>query len=232
MSILITGNRGFIASGFAGEGIDIKDGVDICTYKATKKYEVVIHTAALISVTESEKEPDAYFRTNVEGTINMLRQHPEAHFVYLSTAAIYGEGKDHTVLSTPKITSNYAKTKWLGEWVVRYFAKSSAILRLTNVVGDGDRGEPNVYQIFKKSDIIPIFGDGLQTRDFVDVDYVRQAIMGCVHKTGLFNIGSGRSKSILEVAREFDKPIQFLPAREGEIRHSGVKDAFHIDTES
>ena len=79
--ILITGNKGFIASGLVGEGIDIKDGVDICTYKAKKKYDVVIHTAAKISVVESEKKPGVYYKTNGEGTMTMGRQHPEAHFV-------------------------------------------------------------------------------------------------------------------------------------------------------
>src|SRR3990167_3169320 len=223
--ILITGNKGFIASGLVGEGIDIKDGVDICTYKAKKKYDVVIHTAAKISVVESEKKPGVYYKTNVEGTMNMVRQHPEAHFVYLSTAAIYGEGMDHTVNSRIQLSSVYAKTKFFGEKIVRTFSKSWVILRLTNVIGEGKRGEPNVYQIFEKSDILPIYGDGMQTRDFVHVDKVREVIMKSLGKRGVFNVGSGISKTILDVAKEFKKPMKFLPARSGEIRNFGIKDA-------
>ncbi len=79
MSILITGNRGFIGSGLEGDGIDIKDDVDVVTYKAEKKYDVVIHTAALISVTESMADPLEYIRTNILGTLNMIKEHPEAH---------------------------------------------------------------------------------------------------------------------------------------------------------
>ena len=155
MSILLTGNKGFIASGLVcDEGIDLKDGGDIMTYESKRHFDVVIHTAALTSVTESMQYPKDYVRTNVLGTVNMLKQHPEAHFIYLSTAGIYGEGLDHTVDSPLKPESVYASTKLAGEFMVRNLAKSWCILRLTNVIGDGDRGEPNVYQIFKRAEVL------------------------------------------------------------------------------
>ena len=223
MSILITGNLGFIASGLKGDGIDIKSGVDIVNYIARKKYDVIIHTAAKVSVTESMREPYEYERTNVMGTLNMLRQHPKAHFIYLSTASVYGEGLDHTIESPTKPSSVYASTKLAGEWLVRNIAKSWVILRLTNVIGSGERGEPNVYQIFEREKVLPIYGDGLQTRDFVHVGFVREQIMKSINRRGLFNIGSGKSKTILDVAAEFKKPMKFLLARAGEIRNFGIK---------
>ncbi len=231
--ILITGNKGYIGSGLPGDGIDLKEGQDILTYKATRKYDVVIHTAALTSVTESEACPKAYLRTNVQGTKNMLLQHPEAHFIYLSTAGVYGEGKGHTVRSPIDPLSYYAKTKFEGELLVREYADSWTILRLTNVIGDGERGEPNVYQVFQASDVLPIYGDGLQTRDFIHMDRVREIIMAAAikRKRGLFNVGSGLSKTVLEVAQEFNKPIKFFPARPGEIKHFGVKDALNNITQ-
>lgn len=229
MSTLITGNKGFIASGLLNaDGIDIKDGVDVVNYSARRKYDVVIHTAARVSVTESMASPGEYVRTNINGTFNMLRQHPEAHFIYLSTAGIYGEGKCHTIKSLPQPTSVYTATKYAGEWLVRNLARTWCILRLTNVIGDGERGEPNVYQIFKKADVLPIYGDGLQTRDFVDVNFVRKVIGIAFHKRGLVNVGSGVSRTVLDVAKEFNKPMKFLPARPGEIRDFGVADAFDI----
>ena len=238
MSILITGNKGFIGSGLVGDGIDLKDGVDIVSYRSKKKYDVVIHTAAKISVTESMKDPMEYVRTNVIGTMNMLKEHPEAHFIYLSTAGVYGEGLEHTVDSPIRPDSVYSVTKYTGECAVRMMAKSWAILRLTNVIGEGERGEPNVYQVFKKADVLPVFGDGLQTRDFIHVNEVRKVIMSFAQGTmqvpynQIVNVGSGKSKTVLEVAREFDKPVRFFPARPGEIRNFGVKDAFNYFTES
>ena len=223
MKILVTGNRGFIGSGLLGDGLDLKDGTDISTYQATQKYDVVIHTAALTSVVESQKNPEGYVWVNVMGTLNMLRQHPEAHFIYLSTASVYGEGSAHTIHSPLKPSSVYASTKLAGEFLVQNLAKSWVILRLTNVIGPGERGEPNVYQIFEKADTIKIYGDGKQTRDFVHVDLVREAIRRSFNTQGLFNFGSGISKTILEVAQEFNKPIEFAPARVGEIRHFGIK---------
>lgn len=239
MSILLTGSKGFIGSGIHGpDGLDLKDGQDIRTYRRRQEYEVVIHTAALTSVVDSMSKMEEYFSTNVEGTLNMVMQHPEAHFIYLSTAGIYGEGTDHTVDSEAKPESIYARTKYLGEFVVRSLARSWTILRLTNVIGEGERGEPNVYQVFQKADVLPIYGDGLQTRDFIRVEEVRKVIlkmMECreggdfIHK-GIFNIGSGIQKSVLEVAKEFDKPMTFLPARPGEIRNFGVKDAHNYSS--
>lgn len=224
MSILITGNKGFIGSGLVGDGIDIKDNVDIVTYKAKQLYDVVIHTAAKISVTESMEDPIEYIRTNILGTLNMLKQHPEAHFIYLSTAGIYGEGVEHTVNSPVNPDSVYSATKYVGECLVKQIAHSWCILRLTNVIGEGERGEPNVYQIFKKADVLPIYGDGMQTRDFVSVEHVRKVIVGSIYRQGIFNVGTGVSRTVLDVAKEFKKPIKYYPARKGEIRHFGIKD--------
>ena len=224
MSILLTGNKGFIGSGLeCDEGIDLKNGSDIMTYESKRHFDVVIHTAALTSVTESMQSPKDYVRANILGTVNLLKQHPEAHFIYLSTAGVYGEGLDHTVNSPLKPDSVYASTKLAGEYMVRNLARSWCILRLTNVIGEGERGEPNVYQIFKMAEVLPIYGDGLQTRDFVSVETVRREIMAAQFKQGIFNVGSGVSITVLEVARSFNKPMKFLPARPGEIRNFGIK---------
>lgn len=233
MNILITGNKGFIASGLEGDGIDIKDGFDIVTYKAFQKYDVVIHTAALTSVTESLRKPEDYVRTNILGTLNMLLQHPEARFIYLSTASVYGEGENHTVDSPLKPASIYASTKLAGEFLVRNLAKSYCILRLTNVIGPGIKGEPNVYQVFEKEEILPVYGDGMQTRDFIRVEEVRRIINRVVEYEslcGIFNVGSGKTKNIIQVAREFNKLVRFLPERPGEVKYFGVKDALNYSS--
>ena len=233
-SILLTGNRGFIGSRISSlleaDGIDLKDGLDIVTYRAEKKYDVVIHTAAKISVTESMTVPEEYIRTNIIGTLNMVKQHPEAHFIYLSTAGVYGEGINHTVNSLTKPNSIYTSTKLMGEYIIQNLAKSWCVLRLTNVIGEGERGELNVYQIFQKSKILNIYGDGLQTRDFIHVDKVCEAVLQSFKRTGIYNVGSGVSKTILEVAREFDKPILYFPARPGEIKKFGIADAINYSS--
>jgi len=233
-SILLTGSRGFIASGLdlKADGMDLKNEPydpqqDVIAYEAVKNYDVVIHTAALTSVTESMEKPYDYIWTNVIGTMNMLKQNPEAYFIYLSTCAVYGEGMGHTLNSRLKPDSVYATTKLSGEFLVKNLAKSWCILRLTNVIGPGERGEPNVYQVFEKEETLPIYGDGLQTRDFIHVDSVRAVIKRAVEHewSGTYNIGSGKAKTVLEVAKEFNKPMKFLPERPGEIKHFGISDA-------
>lgn len=240
MRILVTGHLGFIGSkvhqtlhdaGHQVTGIDNKlYGInqDIRTFSLrTFPPEIIVHTAALTSVTESMRFPERYNDVNVTGTLNMLRilkMNPSIQFIFLSTAGLYGEGISHTEESPLCPQSMYALSKMVGEAYIKMFAKNWLILRLANVIGEGEKGEPNVYQIFAKEQELTIYGDGLQTRDFVQATTVCSAIEKAIKNniSGIFNIGSGQTKTVLDVAKEFKKPYKFAPAREGEIHNFGV----------
>ena len=231
MRILVTGHRGYIGSVLyrclegMPFGIDIKDGLDpendIVTFKnlAKNQYDVIIHTAAKVSVVNSVANPYEDALVNVVGTVNLLKLFPKAKFVYLSTSCLYGEGFNHTEDSPIKPESPYALSKYIGEKYIQLLSKNPLILRLGNVIGEGYRGEPNVYQIFAREKELTIYGDGLQTRDFVQIATVCGAVEKGIKNnvSGIFNIGTGTSKTVLEVAKEFKKPYRFAPARRGEI---------------
>jgi UDP-glucose 4-epimerase len=232
MNILITGHKGMIGgrlfeilskrSGVNVSGIDIADGTgDVRYFLQRKTYDIILHCAAKTSVTESMCKPQGNADTNILGTINMLDNNPDAKFIFLSTAGIYGEGKSHKETDKPFPLSPYAASKLAAEYYVKIMAKDYVILRLANVIG-GEKREPNVFQIFEKSDTLNIFGDGRQTRDFIHVNDVCRAVENSFDKTGIFNIGTGKSVTILSVAKMFNKPIEFYPARAGEIKNFGL----------
>ena len=204
--------------------------------------DAVVHLAALIDVAESVEKPDLYFDVNVRGTYNVAKASKNVStFVFSSSSAVYGEPirvpipEDHPLM--PK--SPYAASKVSGEAFVQAFANQYGfrpmILRLFNVYGPKQsrayagviiefirrvsRGEPPV-----------IFGDGEQTRDFIHVSDVVEAITLSLRNErvrGVFNIGSGEGVTINRLAnlilklmgREDLKPI-YAPPRPGDIRHS------------
>jgi UDP-glucose 4-epimerase len=209
---------------------------------AARSVDAVVHLAALIDVAESVEKPDLYFDVNVRGTYNVAKASKNVStFVFASSSAVYGEPirmpipEDHPLM--PK--SPYAASKVSGEAFVQAFANQygfrPVILRLFNVYGPKQsrayagviiefirrvsRGEPPV-----------IFGDGEQTRDFIHVSDVVEAIMLSLRNEGargVFNIGSGEGVTINHLARlilklmgrEDLRPV-YAPPRPGDIRHS------------
>lgn len=226
--ILITGHLGMIGSKifsylqstglYSLKGIDIADNSgDIRTWNEPEKYDIIIHCAALTSVTESIIRPNEYYETNVLGTVNLLNNYRNSKMIFLSSSAIYGEGLDHKEDDLPKPSSPYAQNKIDAEFSIHAISNNYTILRLANVYG-GKKKDRGIYQICEEDKCINIFGDGSSLRDYVHVDIVCKAICNCFNKTGVFNIGSGITKTTLAIAKEFNKPINHLPARVGEIK--------------
>ncbi len=158
---------------------------------ASSQPEVVFHLAAQIDVRKSTADPAFDARVNVEGTINVLegaRRAGVRRLVNTSTGgAIYGEGRvlpapeDHPV--APE--APYGQSKFCAEGYCELFGRmhgvSTVSLRYGNVYGprQDPLGEAGVIAIFcgkllEGGDPI-VFGDGLQTRDYVFVDDVVQA---------------------------------------------------------
>lgn len=228
MKILITGYQGMIGSRlyfylasqnkYELKGIDIVDNTgDVRTIKNTEDFDIIIHCAALTSVTESIKHPIEYKYTNFFGTCNLTNQFPNSKFIYLSTSAIYGEGVNHKENGKVNPKSPYAQTKFDAELPLLMFTKAPLILRLSNIYG-GQKGERGVYQVFEEDDVCNIFGDGSAFRDYLHVDELAKIIHRGFNSTGIYNVGSGNTKTVLDIAKEFNKPMKFLPERPGEIK--------------
>lgn len=211
--------------------------------KATKKQDIVFHTAAFISVPESIKHPALCEKINVEGTNNLLEacsMNNVPRFVFSSSASVYGNRIDRChETDTPNPQSPYAKSKLDGEKLCKEYAKShrinTACLRYFNVYGE--RQNPNgayagvvakfKHNLLHKQPIV-IFGDGKQKRDFIHVSKVVAAnlTIGTLAplRGDLFNIATGKSITLLKLLAKLEKELEakrvdlkFCPARKGDI---------------
>ena len=202
---------------------------------------VVVHAAAYINVEESMRKPTLYFTNNVAGTVSVaeacLRR--GAKLIYLSSAAVYGDPKllpiseDHP---TDPI-SPYGLSKLMGEGVVKFYAGRGLryiILRPFNAYGLGQSGPyagvvSRFLEEVSKGRPPRVYGDGQQTRDFIHVEDLVEAIRLAIESqttNETFNIASGRPTKIADLARIVIKifgqkttPKHTNP-KPGEIRHS------------
>jgi len=184
--------------------------------------DLVIHLAAMISVNDSITHPEKTKRINVGGTENLLRACVEnnvKNFIAASSAAVYGD------LQTPEISldeksktnsiSPYGKSKLEMENLIKQFSidsdLNSIILRLFNSYGKGQSSEyagviSKFAENIRNHEPLVIFGDGLQTRDFVSVVDIVNSIKLAVKKISgkrgaIYNIASGKSITIHELAK-------------------------------
>ncbi len=228
---------------------DVTD-IDVCL-KSTKDQKIVFHLAAHTSILQSMENPYQCHHGNTVGTLNMLeasRKHGISRFVFSSSAAVYGFCEGICTEDTPcKPTSTYGYSKYLGELLCNEFSNlhnlSTIALRYFNVYGPRQRFDTaysavvaHFSYLMQSNKPLTIFGDGLQTRDFVPVLNIVQAnlIMGILPHSPhapfqVFNVASGKAITILELIAHlkeifpgFDQPIHFAPQRPGEIYHSGA----------
>lgn len=218
----------------------------VACLKATARKTHVFHLAAAISVEESTKNPEKYMQINVEGTRNLLnaaQKNNVRRFIFSSSAAVYGNqsGTCHEDLA-PAPTSPYAESKALGETLcLQHNAKKTPetmVLRYFNVYGENQKIHggygaviPTFLAKLTHHEPITIFGDGKQTRDFINVEEVVRAnlMAGCAPtlQHPIINVASGTSKTLLTLIDDLVQMIgckqpliSFAAARPGDVKHS------------
>jgi UDP-glucose 4-epimerase len=225
--------------------LDIRRPEELAAAIGEEQPDAIFHLAAQIDVRRSIRDPAWDASINVEGTINVLeaaRVHGVARIVNSSTGgAIYGEAltipSDEQTPPLPEAA--YGQSKLAAEGYVglyeRLYGSSSVTLRYGNVYGprQDPLGEAGVIAIFtgllEQGGRPTVYGDGLQTRDYVYVDDVVAANLAAVDAqvSGPINIGTGVETNVLELvailrelsgAERFEP--QFAPARLGELPRS------------
>ena len=222
--------------------LDIRDDEAVNAAMERARPEAVFHLAAQIDVRKSVADPANDSRINVEGTVNVLRAAQAQgvrRFVNTSTGgAIYGEGQiipapeDHPV--APE--APYGLSKFCAEQYCELFTRlhglSTVSLRYGNVYGprQDPLGEAGVIAIFCGKLLDggrpTIFGDGLQTRDYVFVSDVVDANLRAADSdaSGPINIGRGVETNVLDIvealSRHADGPFEpeHAPERPGEVQ--------------
>jgi UDP-glucose 4-epimerase len=254
MKILITGVTGYIGSTLAKilferghhiVGLDInwkQNDVmkychrilvkDVTKHINDEDYDVIVHLAGLIQVEESVMRPSKYYGTNLGGTLNMLRQQGEPHFIFASTAGAFDSANP------------YARSKIAAEDIIKEKSNNYTIFRFFNVAGsDGENrqvgrsshliriaaevaaGKRKEMQIYGNDYDTP---DGTCVRDYVHVDDIARAHALALHHkipAGVYNLGSGVDFTIREFAEKISNIVGFDPSKIifDETRYVGAK---------
>ena len=214
--------------------------------QACRGMDCVIHLAAQTSVPRSVKDPIETDLINVTGTLNVLIGASDAkvkRVVFASSCAVYGQTSILPIREDAQLApvSPYGASKQIGEIYGRVFQElyeiEFAALRYFNVFGPRqDPGSPysGVLSIFNAALLSgtqpTVYGDGEQSRDFVDVGNVVEANLLAAEAKGaagrIINVGTGvrstlnQTLALLEKITARAARAKYAPARDGDIRDS------------
>jgi UDP-glucose 4-epimerase len=204
--------------------------------RAFADIDVVFHLAALADIVPSIQHPDAYFRSNVDGTFNVLeacRASGVGRVLYAASSSCYGIPDTFPTPESAPVHPQYpyALTKLLGEQLVMHWASVYGIaatsLRLFNVFGPRSRTSGTygaVFGVFLAQKLsgepFTVVGDGTQTRDFTYVTDVAQAFLTAADSPSavgkIMNVGSGGTYSVNQLTSLLGGEVVYVPKRPGE----------------
>ena len=220
--------------------IDIANSEEVEEVFSMEKPDVIVHYAAETHVDRSILDPDAFVRTNVVGTLNLLRasmRHEVKKFVHISTDEVYGElplnSTEKFKETTPlRPNSPYSASKAGADMLVRSFVETygfpAIIVRASNNYGPWQYPEKLIPLSVAKvlsGEKIPIYGAGMNVRTWLFVEEFTQAVLLLMEKGKegeVYNVGSGEEKPNIEVVRSIlsvlgkdENYIEFVPDRLG-----------------
>ena len=211
-----------------------------------KNVEYVFHFAALSSVPLSVSNPILANEINITGTLNLLRASAEENvkkFIFASSSAVYGNSNNLPIAENNilKPLSPYAITKLAGEEYCKVFSKiyglNTVSLRYFNVFGPKQNPLseysaviPKFIKAMKSDNRPVIYGDGLQSRDFIYIENIIDALTKCAFKDfepGLvMNCACNKQTNLImlvdyinQILGKTIKP-KFENERKGDIKHS------------
>jgi nucleoside-diphosphate-sugar epimerase len=220
MKFLVTGGSGFLGTHirqhFDADDLSRRSGSDVLNVDDARRvpdYDVVIHLAALVS--KYPEDESSVFRTNVEGTVNLLREMREdSVFIFASTKDVYGRFADNfreVPETCPTLYSGQSALEWsklVAEHYVDYYSHTrkfrSCIFRLSTVYAPMTlNNTPNFVTHYadaiNKGEAIRLPGGGRPRRDILYVDDLSAACSAFVDsglRHGTYNLGGGREFSL------------------------------------
>lgn len=204
--------------------------------------DCVFHLAARSRIQPTIGSPNACFEVNVLGTQRILewsRLNSVKRVIYSGTSSLYG--KNNSIPFSPNMPADclnpYSMSKWMGEQICKLYNQlygvPSIVLRYFNVYGPREplKGEyAPVIGLFKRQhaseEHMTIVGDGSQRRDFTYIDDVVNAnicamnasVVDIPHK--IYNVGTGKNYSIIELADMIGGKVKKIPARPAEVKET------------
>lgn len=226
MIVAVTGSSGFIGKNlvkrlfFFGHEVlklDISQGIDILDwekFKKIKKFDVLVHLAAMSFVPNSYIKPRDFYHLNINGVINGLElcRLYGARFIFTSSY-VYGKPEYLPIDENHPLKgfNPYAETKIIGEKICedyyKYFRVPCMILRPFNIYGNNQNEQFLIPSILKQAKTGKVnLLDPNPKRDFVYIDDVVDAFVKAVENKNVlfdkFNVGTGISYSVGEVVEE------------------------------
>ena len=211
----------------------------------------IIHLAAQAGVRYSIENPEAYFRSNMEGFFNILelsKINNIKHLIFASTSSVYGNNKKFPLtenMNTDKPLSFYAATKKSNEVMAYTYSNIYKIpttaLRFFTVYGPYGRPDMSLFKFtnaISKNKKILLYNSGNHIRDFTYIDDVVEGVLGLIKKPSMrnipfncFNIGGGRPHklnfflSFIESNLNKKAKIKNLPLQLGDVKktHASIE---------
>lgn len=209
--ILITGGRGKLGKElskiFSETLTPSREELDVTNYSQVKDFienhkpSLVIHTAAIASITQCENNKELALKVNYEGTYNLVKAcekfNPNCYFVYISTACVFqGDKGNYSENDIPHPKNFYSLTKLLGEVLVKNSKLQKWLIIRTNFVARDKWPYPNA------------FTDRFGT--YLFVDDVAQAIQQITkdNTVGIIHICGDRKLSMYELAKLITQDVK------------------------
>ena len=213
--------------------------------KLISEADIVFHMASLADIIPSIENPKSYFDSNVKSTLNILEAARESKpkVVYAASSSCYGVPDNYPTSEDEDIRPEYpyALTKRIGEELVLHWGKVYEIpvisTRFFNVYGTRSRTSGTygaVFGVFLAQKLakkpLTIVGDGNQKRDFTYVTDITKGLLQAAKSSfthEIFNLGSGKPKTINYLAELIGGEKVYIPKRPGEpdITHADISKA-------
>lgn len=206
---------------------------------AARAADVIVHLAANTGVLPSIEDPRRDCDANVLGTLNALeaaRRQGVGAFVFASSGAVLGaQSPPIDENKVPKPLSPYGASKLAGEGYCSVYAACygvrTAALRFGNVYGPGSAAKGSVVAKFIKQalagETLVIYGDGAQTRDFIYIEDLVDAVFRAATRGGsggeVFQIATNRETTVNEIAELLSSLVHEATGREIEIEYAAAR---------
>jgi UDP-glucuronate 4-epimerase len=233
-------------AGIACHTVELSDVAQVEALFAREQPTLVVHLAAQAGVRYSLENPAAYVQSNLVAFGNMLeacRQHAIEHLLYASSSSVYGANAKVPFSEDDQVdapVSLYAATKKSNELMAHSYSHLFKLpatgLRFFTVYGPWGRPDMAYFSFAEKmmrGDTIPVFAEGLLTRDFTYIDDIVEGVVRLLFKPtpgtatsaphSVFNIGNHNPVRVLEFIETLESVMgmqarkEFLPMQPGDV---------------